>query len=252
MTGLLAHIVRHPIKSVGWEPLPSADLCPDRVLPHDRHWAIAHKGAGFDGQPTRWHAKQNFLRGVAAAPLMAARAQLSEDRRRVALTHPDAPPIEVAPDTPEGAAALIDWVRPMWPETRPAPDRVVTAGEQALTDVPDPFVAVLSVTSNRALGQRMGQTLSIHRWRGNLWLDGFSPFEESHWIGRKIRIGNAVLRIEEPISRCNATTANPETGRVDADTLGALEAAFGHRDFGVYARVIGGGHIHVGDRVELL
>jgi MOSC domain-containing protein YiiM len=36
---------------------------------------------------------------------------------------------------------------------------------------------------------------------------------------------------------------------MDADTLGALEDGYGHQDFGVYARVIGGGRVALGDPV---
>ena len=42
--------------------------------------------------------------------------------------------------------------------------------------------------------------------------------------------------------------ANPDTGRRDADTLGAL-SDLGHQEFGLYAEVIKGGTIRVGDAV---
>ena len=42
--------------------------------------------------------------------------------------------------------------------------------------------------------------------------------------------------------------ANPETGRRDADTLGALDA-LGHQEFGLYAEVVAGGTIRCGDGV---
>ncbi len=252
MAGLLAHICRHPIKSIGWEALRMTDLSAGKVLPFDRHWALAHDAAAFEGQPEVWQTKRNFVRGAASPTLMAVKAHLSPDGKRVSLSHPDAAPLEIAPDTEEGSRALCDWIRPMWPANRPEPNRIVSAGSQALTDVSDPFVSVLSVTSNRDLGERIGEILSIHRWRGNLWLDGFPPFEEFNWIGHRIRIGGAVLRIRERITRCNATRGNPETGIADADTLGALQNAFGHRDFGVYATIETGGHIRVGDKAELL
>ncbi|MFV0359710.1 MOSC domain-containing protein [Tropicimonas sp.] len=252
MTGLLAHICRHPIKSIGWEALPSVDLTAGKALPSDRKWALAHQAAEFSAPPDKWYAKRNFVRGVAAPALMAVRATLSDDLNWIALTHPNAAPIEFAPDTEAGSAALVAWIAPMWPENRPAPARLVRVPDQAMTDRPEPFVSILNVESNRDLGARVGQDLSIHRWRGNLWLDGVAPFEEFDWIGRRIRIGNAVLRIEQRITRCNATKANPATGIADIDTLGALKAAFGHQDFGVYARVVAGGHLHLGDRIELL
>jgi uncharacterized protein YcbX len=56
----------------------------------------------------------------------------------------------------------------------------------------------------------------------------------------------------EPIERCMATTANPDTGLRDADTLSALNALCGHQDFGLYARVIEPGTLSLDDTLELL
>jgi uncharacterized protein YcbX len=53
--------------------------------------------------------------------------------------------------------------------------------------------------------------------------------------------------VRERITRCKATTVSPATGRPDADTLGALESGWGHQDFGIYAEVIEGGRVAVGD-----
>jgi uncharacterized protein YcbX len=128
--------------------------------------------------------------------------------------------------------------------------QIVKAG-RGMTDSEFPSVSILSTASLADLSARMGQDLSPHRWRGNLWLDGAAPWAEFDWIGREIRIGGAVLRIEERITRCNATKVNPETGKPDADTLAALEAAFGHQDFGVYATVIQSGAIATGDEWSL-
>jgi hypothetical protein len=45
---------------------------------------------------------------------------------------------------------------------------------------------------------------------------------------------------------------NPETAERDADPVRELRAAFGHPDLGIYAEVIEGGEIAVGDALELL
>jgi uncharacterized protein YcbX len=120
-----------------------------------------------------------------------------------------------------------------------------------MTDSAFPSVAVLSLASLRDLSARMDVELSPDRFRGNLWLDGAEPWAEEAWVGRHLTIGAATLRIEERITRCRATCTNPETGRIDADTLGALEAAFGHQDFGLYATVVTGGTIAPGDHWSL-
>ncbi|MCX7646772.1 MAG: MOSC domain-containing protein [Rhodobacteraceae bacterium] len=248
MTARLARIVRHPIKAAGWEEIGAAALETGRALPFDRVWAVATEGARLEGG---WGPKQNFLRGVAAPALMAVRCRLDEASRRVTLAHPEAGEIAGRPDEPAEAAALVHWLRPLWPENRPAPAAILRAGDQPFSDVPSPFVAVLNLASNRALGARMGRELSIHRWRGNLWLDGLAPWEEFDLVGRTIRIGAAELSVEARITRCRATGANPETGRQDADTLGALAEGYGHEDMGVYATVTTGGRVAIGDEVVL-
>ena len=45
--------------------------------------------------------------------------------------------------------------------------------------------------------------------------------------------------------------ANPETGKRDVDTLDLLNE-LGHQEFGVYAEVIDGGEIALGDTVSVL
>ena len=252
MSGLrLAHICRHPIKSVGYQEIERVALSPGHPLPFDRRWAVAHEAAGFGDAPEGWEPKLKFLRGWAEGTLQAIRAELDEGSGRITLRHPARPDLTAA--LPADGAAVVDWLRPLWPERRPALRQLVARRDGgALADVPEPYVAVLSLTSNRILGQRLGQDLSIHRWRGNLWLDGLAPWEEFDLIGREIGIGTARLTIERRITRCRATSANPINGHTDADTLGALQEAYGHIDFGVYARVTAAGEIAQGDTVQVL
>ena len=58
-----------------------------------------------------------------------------------------------------------------------------------------------------------------------------------------------MLGVRQAITRCKATTVDPLTGVSDADTLGALRAGWGHEDFGVYAEVVAGGRVALGDAV---
>jgi uncharacterized protein len=248
----LAHILRHPIKAVGHEELAGAELTAGAAMPFDRVWAVGHAGAKVGPDLTEWAPKLNFLRGVAGPELMAISATSEPQARRMTLSHPRAGTLTVAPDAPRDAARLIAWLAPLWPESRPAPAFVVSVPGQAMTDNPPPYLSILNLASNRALGDRLGQDLSIHRWRGNLWLDGLEPFGEFDLVGRSLRIGAAVLKVEQRITRCKATTVNPDTGASDADTLGGLRAGWGHEDLGVFATVTKGGPIALDDTVELI
>jgi uncharacterized protein YcbX len=120
-----------------------------------------------------------------------------------------------------------------------------------MTDTDFPSISVKSLASLRALSQRMGIPLTPRRFRGNIWLDGLAPWEEFDWVGREIAVGGARLRVVERVIRCNLTKTNPETGIRDADTLGALSAHYGHKDFGVYCQVIDGGVVAEGDAAGL-
>lgn len=243
MTGRLTLISRHPIKGHGREDLASVLLSAGACLPFDRHWAVAHDAARLvDG----WNPCVNFARGAKAPALMAITSMLDEATGQLTLRHPDRGEITMRPDDPADLPRFLAWVAPLNPPDRAQPARIVSAG-RGMTDSAFPSVAILSETSLADLSARMGLDLSPHRWRGNLWIAGAEPWAEFGWIGRHIRIGKATLRVEERITRCRATTVNPDTGHVDADTLHGLETAFGHQDFGLYATVVDGGPVTVGD-----
>lgn len=239
----LSAIWRHPIKGVGRERIAEAMLEAGRALPEDRVWAVAHDAARLEGGA--WASCRNFARGASAPALMAVTLSRAGDRLRLA--HPDRPDLVVDPDAEPEAVAR--WIAPLVPDHRARPVRVVRATGPAWTDSDFPSISIATTASLRALSDKVGAALDPARFRGNLWIDGAAPWEEFDWVGRTLRVGEATLRVEERIVRCKATTANPDTGRVDADTLGALEDGWGHREFGVYAVVTGAGRVAEGDAV---
>lgn len=247
MTGRLAHICRHPIKGHGRETLASVRLLAGECLPFDRHWAVAHEAAKLG---PGWSACVNFARAAKAPHLMAITSDLDEETRTVTLHHPTRGQITFQPDDPSDLSRFLDWVRPLNPAHRAQPVAIVSAGV-GMTDSNFPSVSILNLASLADLSAKMGRELSIDRWRGNLWLDGGAPWAEFDWIGRAVAIGGAVLHIKERITRCSATTIDPRTGEAAGDTLGALKTNFGHQDFGVYATVLQGGRVALGDEWRL-
>ena len=247
--GRLVHICRHPIKGHGREMLASVRLSAGACLPWDRHWAVAQEAAKL---VPGWNPCMNFARGAKAAELMAIESVLDEATGQVTLSHPRQGQITFCPDDPADLPRFLHWLDPLIPEGRARPSQIVSAGAgRGMTDSDFPSISILNLASLADLSARMGQDLSIHRWRGNLWLDGAPAWSEWGWIGRHLRIGEAVLEIRERITRCVATTVDPTTGKSDAPTLSALEAAFGHQDFGLYAVVVEPGTIAAGDRWTL-
>lgn len=242
MNGTLSQIWRHPIKGIGAERLDHVGLKIDRPLPLDRAWAVLEQG-GESGEG--WRACRNFVRGAKGPSLMAITARVEGDT--IHLAHPDRPDLMIEPGTEEASPALMAWLKPIYPEDRRPPAALVRAPEMGMSDAPFASVSILNEASRRALSQKVGQDLDPRRFRGNLWLEGLAPWEEFDLVGKRIRIGEAELDVVEPIGRCRATEANPETGRRDAGTLAALEDGWGHTQFGVYAMVRKGGRVSVGD-----
>ena len=245
----ITHLWRHPIKGHGVEAVGSVVLAARATMPWDRVWAIAVEGAKV--APGAWSPCASFSRGAKSPELMAIRAVVDEAAGTVTLSHPRRAPITVDPDDPADAARLVAWVTPLADPRRAAPAFVVRAGV-GMTDSPFPSISILNRASLAALGARLGMDLAMERFRGNVWIDGLAPFAEFDLVGREIRVGGAVLAVREPITRCLATAVDPETGVRDADTLGGLEAGWGHRDFGVYAEVVAGGPVAAGDAVAVL
>lgn len=245
MTPTVTYLWRHPIKSHGREALDTITLNAGQTMPGDRVWAVAHEASKADN--SQWAPCPNFSRGAKAPALMAISSQTDPATGQITLTHPDRPALRFDPKTDE--ARFIDWVRPLMPHGRAASTHLVQVPGRGMTDTDYPSISIGNLATHRAISQKLGQDLSELRWRINIWLDGLAPWEEFDWVGKDIRIGGVRLAIREPITRCLATTANPETGARDADTLGALKS-WGHQDMGVYAEVIESGDINLGDPVQ--
>lgn len=250
MTGRVTSLWRHPIKAHGREELDAVTLIAGQTMPGDRVWAVTHEASKTDG--SAWAHCANFSRAAKAPQLMAITARLDDTTGRVTLSHPDRDDLDFAPDGPEPEIrAFLDWVAPLMPADRAASAGIVRAPGRGMTDSDFPSVTLCNMASHRAVEQRLGQPLSIHRWRGNIWFDGLPLWEEFEWLGRDLRVGGATLRVRDRTTRCLSTAANPDTGRRDADVLGALEH-WGHQDFSVTAEVITPGEIRTGAKVERL
>ena len=126
-------------------------------------------------------------------------------------------------------------------------------------DRDDGTVSLVSEASLEELERRSGRdAVDGRRFRMTFGVSGCRPHEEDGWIGRNVRIGEAVIRPIDTVARCAITTKDPDTGERDFDTLREIRAYRGQNpetmgiDFGVFGTVVKPGAISVGDPVEPL
>ena len=137
-------------------------------------------------------------------------------------------------------------LRLVMPE-QPAPDRQ-KAGAASL----------VATASLAALANELGvDKVDGRRFRMHFGIDGVDAHAEDGWLGKRVRIGDAVVVPQGNVGRCAVTTQNPDTGSPDLDTLKALKRYRGELEttealpFGVYAAVAEPGRVRLGDAVEL-
>lgn len=118
---------------------------------------------------------------------------------------------------------------------------------------------LLSTGSLERLQQEAGiaQPVDPRRFRMLIGVAGAGAHEEDEWIGRRVRVGDAVVVPAGNVGRCVVTTRDPETAEPTLDTLELL--ARYRRDigtteelaFGVWAHVVRAGTVRTGDPVEV-
>jgi uncharacterized protein YcbX len=138
---------------------------------------------------------------------------------------------------------------------------VQSAPGEAVDRARGPF-SLVSEASLEELARRTGvERVDGRRFRMLVQVAGTAAHEEDEWIGRHLRVGEAVVRLRGDVGRCAITTQNPETGVPDFDTLRTIDAyrrrthnAAGktHIPFGMYGDVVQPGVVRVGDPVEPL
>jgi uncharacterized protein YcbX len=69
-------------------------------------------------------------------------------------------------------------------------------------------------------------------------------------LEHEIAIGGARLKVTKRTLRCPATEVDPDTGVRDLTIPKTLMQTYGHADCGVYAQVIAGGEVAVGDAIN--
>jgi len=89
------------------------------------------------------------------------------------------------------------------------------------------------------------------RFRANVYLEGVEGLAEREWVGREVRLGEAVVGVRQVRGRCVMTTFDPESLEQDISVLQKIYWELGGRT-ALDCYVLAAGRIRVGDQAEVL
>src|SRR5215471_10484114 len=244
-------IYRYPVKGLSPEPLASASLTPGETVPGDRLYAIENGPSGFDPQAPRHQPKTRYLMLMRNERLAMLRTRFDHASHTLAIESDGRAAARGDLRTPEGRQRVEAFFAQFCADELRGPPKVLHASGHSFSDVARKVVSIINLASVAALETAIGAPVNPLRFRGNVYVDGWPAWHEFNLLGREIAIGeSARLKVVKRIVRCAATNVDPDTGARDLAVPETLLRSFGHADCGVYAEVIEGGEIKVGNELR--
>jgi uncharacterized protein YcbX len=242
-------LYRYPVKGLTPEPLQSVTLAPGETLPFDRAWAIENGHGRFDAEAPRHLPKINFLMLMRDERLATLRSIFDDATHTLTIARGGRPVVSGRLDTALGRQLIEQFMAAyMKAELRGAP-KVVFAPGHSFSDVAAKCVSLINLASVRELGRVIGRPVDPLRFRANVYVEGLAPWAEFGWRDKEMAIGPTRLEVFARIRRCEATNVDPSTAARDMAIPATLTRTWGHQDLGIYATVVSGGTVGVGDAV---
>jgi len=256
MAGTVVRISIAPIKALGLVHPEEIELTHAGVVGDRRFWLLDGDG--------------RLANGKRFPQLMQIRPEWDEETRNLAFALPGGERVDGVVEPGERVEATLYRV--------PHPSRRVGgAWEEAISELAgEPLMLLWSEKGAVDRGADRGGWASIvsraslerlrvaageadppdgRQFRMLFEIDGVGEHEEDEWIGRHVRVGEAVVAPLGDVGRCVVTTRNPDTGEFSFGTLDALatyrrEGVTEPLPFGVYCDVVEPGLVRLGDSVS--
>ncbi len=284
MSTSVSKLFRYPVKSLMGESLTSLDIGARGTI-GDRVWAVRDEVRGgirggkkipqlmklqanFIGDPAAEGSSPALIKGLDGSERKTdandINSWLSAQLQHQVTLWPLMPADDLdhyrrgAPDSDDFEQEL----REMFARTpdEPLPDLEMFAEvieyETPLGTYFDAFpILVMTEQSLRSMAtHRPDSSFDVSRFRPNLLIDASDSeavFPENDWVGKQLRIGNVVLETVGECPRCAMTTHGFADLPKDPGIMRALVEANGG-NLGVYAKVVEGGTVTLGDTLEIV
>ena len=245
-------IHRYPVKGLSPEPLPRTELSRGKTVPFDRMYAIENGPIGFDPANPKYFPKIRFLMLMKNARLAELRTKFDDASHVLTVRYENREAAKGDLRTPEGRAAIEAFFAEFCADELRGPPKVLQGHGHSFSDVAKKVVSIINLASVAELENATGAPVDPLRFRGNLHVEGWPAWREFDLLNQVIAIGPSVrVKVVKRIVRCAATEVDPATGIRDLPIPRTIMDTYGHMDCGVYAEVIEGGPIAVGDSVRV-
>lgn len=249
-TAQIDAIYRYPVKGLSPQKLPRTRLTPGATLPADRLYAIENGPSGFDPAAPGYLPKQRFLMLMKNERLASLRTDYDEASHTLTIEHEGREAACGDLRTKEGRLTIEAFFRRFMPHELRGPPKVLQGDNHSFSDVAKKVVSIINLASVAEVENAAGAPVDPLRFRGNIHVKGWPAWREFDLLGKTLQISDATLKVVKRIVRCAATDVDPATGIRDLSIPRTLLQNFDHMDCGIYAEVLTGGEIAVGDRIE--
>jgi MOSC domain-containing protein len=245
----IVSIYRYPVKGLTPEQLASVALAVGQTLPADRRYAIENGPSGFDPGAPKWMSKAYFLMLQRDEWLAGLRTYFDDATGVLTIRHSGAIAVQGNLETTEGRAAIERFFATTFASNIKGPPKVLSGSSHSFSDVARKVVSIINLATLTAIENLVDHPVDPLRFRANLYVRGWPAWREFELLDRTLAIGETRLKVVKRITRCAAINVDPETAARDLNIPHALMRRLGHADCGIYAEVIAGGAIGVGDAI---
>ena len=258
MNGNILTLSSYPIKGLSAQTHQSAELTAGDGFPGDRLFGFAKKNSGFDPANPQPLPKSRFIVLLQHAKLAGLATAFDAKTRFLSIRTSDGQDLEFDMNSEAGVSGASDFLTELLNLSDDEVPFFASAFPHRFTDASVASttlmnaISFINMESVRAFEQEISDHVDPRRFRGNVVFDGWPAFSELDLVGRHFRIGETVFNVLHRTQRCLATEVNPETAERDIKLPRLLKKAYGHFDMGIYAEVLSGGTVKLGDTIELL
>jgi MOSC domain-containing protein len=248
-TAQIAGIYRYPVKGLSPEPLPHAVLGIGQTVPADRRYAIENGPSGFDPADPKFFPKAYFLMLMRDEWLAGLHTHFDDASNVLTISQNGVIAAQGDLETGDGRAAIERFFANSYAGAIKGPPKILSCDGFSFSDVARKVVSIINLGSVAAIENIVGVPVHPLRFRANLYVSGWPAWHEFDLLDGTLAIGDVRLKVVKRIVRCAAVNVDPETAARDLNIPQTLMRRLGHTDCGVYAEVVAGGAIGVGDTV---